>query len=115
MDGMTRAMQRLAAHAHPAFPVTIYYAFKQSETQDNLGTTSTGWETFLEAILRAGFAVVGTWPVRTELVGNLKKMLVPLRRVLFSFAASVSPKPQSYQDVYFFANWTPCYLRRWME
>jgi len=72
MEGMTRAMQRLAANAHPAFPVTIYYAFKQSETQDN-ATASSGWETFLEAVLRAGFTLTGTWPVRTELVGNLKK------------------------------------------
>lgn len=73
MCGMTKAMRRLAAHAHPAFPVTIYYAFKQSETRDNIGTTSTGWDTFLEAVMRAGFEVTGTWPVRTELVGNLKK------------------------------------------
>jgi len=26
LDGMTRAMHRLAEQAHPAFPVTIYYA-----------------------------------------------------------------------------------------
>jgi putative DNA methylase len=66
MDGMTLAMKRLAEHAHPAFPVTIYYAFRQSETDDGQGTASTGWETFLEAVLRAGFATTGTWPVRTE-------------------------------------------------
>ncbi|MBP7569100.1 MAG: DUF1156 domain-containing protein [Acidobacteria bacterium] len=68
LDGMTRAMHRLAEQAHPAFPVTIYYAFKQAETEQD-GTTSTGWETFLDAVLRAGFAVTGTWPMRTEL-GN---------------------------------------------
>ena len=28
LDGMTFAMQRIAEHSHPAFPVTIYYAFK---------------------------------------------------------------------------------------
>jgi putative DNA methylase len=65
LDGMTRAMQRLAEQAHPAFPVTIYYAFKQSES-DNEGTASTGWETFLDAVIRAGFAISGTWPMRTE-------------------------------------------------
>jgi putative DNA methylase len=69
LDGMTQAMHRLAGHAHPAFPVTIYYAFKQSETASAEGTTSTGWETFLDAVFRAGFAVHGTWPMRTEL-GN---------------------------------------------
>jgi len=66
MDGMTEAMRRLAEQAHPAFPVTIYYAFKQSETKGN-DTTSPGWESFLEAVLKAGFAVTGTWPMRTEM------------------------------------------------
>lgn len=65
LDGMTQAMQRLAQQAHPAFPTTIYYAFKQSATTE-VGTGNTGWETFLEAVLRAGFAISGTWPMRTE-------------------------------------------------
>ncbi|NME52228.1 DUF1156 domain-containing protein [Desulfovibrio piger] len=69
LQGMSQAIRNLAEHAHPAFPVTIYYAFKQSETQVDSGTSSTGWETFLEAVLRAGFAICGTWPMRTEL-GN---------------------------------------------
>jgi putative DNA methylase len=60
----------VARQAHPAFPVTIYYAFKQSETEQD-GTTSTGWETFLEAVLRAGFAITGTWPMRTEGAGRM--------------------------------------------
>jgi putative DNA methylase len=66
MDGMTAAMQNLSKQAHPAYPVTIYYAFKQSETSSETGTASTGWETFLEAVLRAGFTLTGTWPMRTE-------------------------------------------------
>ena len=65
MDGMTRAIQNIAEQAHDGFPVTIYYAFKQSETKDT-GTVSTGWETFLEAVIQAGFAITGTWPIRTE-------------------------------------------------
>ncbi|KOQ78001.1 hypothetical protein ABW45_08210 [Stenotrophomonas maltophilia] len=65
MAGMTRAMTNIANEANPAIPVTIYYAFKQSETKD-AGTMSTGWETFLAAVLRAGFEVTGTWPLRTE-------------------------------------------------
>lgn len=69
LDGMTQAMHNLAEKAHPGFPVTIYYAFKQSETKGEAGTASTGWETFLQAVLTAGFAVTGTWPMRTEL-GN---------------------------------------------
>jgi putative DNA methylase len=69
LEGMTHAMHSLAEQAHPAFPATIYYAFKQSETKGETGTSSTGWETFLEAVLRAGFAITGTWPMRTEM-GN---------------------------------------------
>jgi putative DNA methylase len=65
LEGMTRAMRSLAAQAHPAAPVTIYYAFKQSETESE-GTNSTGWETFLEAVLKSGLAITGTWPMRTE-------------------------------------------------
>jgi putative DNA methylase len=73
LNGMTQAMRQLAVQAHSAFPVTIYYAFKQSETESESGTSSTGWETFLDAVLRAGFALTGTWPMRTEYTGNLKK------------------------------------------
>ncbi len=66
LRGMTEAMRRLAEKAHPAFPVTIYYAFKQAESDGDGGTASTGWETFLDAVIRAGFAITGTWPIRTE-------------------------------------------------
>ena len=71
MDGMTCAMHRLAEQAHPAFPVTIYYAFKQSETESG-GTASTGWESFLDAVIHAGFAIDGTWPMRTELANRMR-------------------------------------------
>ncbi len=71
LDGMTQAMHRLADQSHPAFPVTIYYAFKQSESSES-GTSSTGWETFLGAVLKAGFTLTGTWPMRTEREQGLK-------------------------------------------
>jgi len=71
LDGMTKAMHRLVQQAHPAFPVTIYYAFKQAENDTDEGSSSTGWETFLEAVIRAGFATTGTWPVRTEKQGRV--------------------------------------------
>jgi putative DNA methylase len=66
LRGMTEAMHRLAEQAYPTFPVTIYYAFKQAEEEDEAGTASTGWETFLDAVIRAGFSISGTWPMRTE-------------------------------------------------
>ena len=58
LGGMTQAMRRLAEQSHPAFPVTIYYAFKQSESENDAGTASTGWETFLEAVILAGFTII---------------------------------------------------------
>ncbi len=73
LDGMTRAMHLLAEQAHAAFPVTIYYAFKQAESDGGDGTTNTGWDTFLAAVIEAGFSISGTWPMRTEYTGNLKK------------------------------------------
>ncbi len=69
LTGMTQAMSSLSAQAHPAGPITIYYAYKQSETSGDVGTSSTGWETFLTAVLSAGLQLLGTWPMRTEL-GN---------------------------------------------
>src|SRR5260370_3007123 len=71
MKGMKEAMQRLVEQAHPAFPVTIYYAFRQAETEKD-GVASTGWETFLDAVMQAGFEMSGKWPMRTEYTGNLK-------------------------------------------
>ncbi|MEA3333544.1 MAG: hypothetical protein U9Q58_08100, partial [Pseudomonadota bacterium] len=70
MDGMTKAIHNMAINSHPALPVTIYYAFKQSETKSS-GTSSTGWETFLEAVKKSGFAITGTWPMRTELSNRM--------------------------------------------
>ena len=72
LDRMAAAMRRLAEQAHPAFPITIYYAFKQSEDHDDVGTASTGWETFLDAVIRAGFSTTGTWPIRTERPGRMR-------------------------------------------
>jgi len=66
LNGMTQAMRRLAEQAHPEGPLTIYYAFKQAETDSGEGTSSTGWETFLEAVHRSGLQLTGTWPMRTE-------------------------------------------------
>ena len=65
LDGMTQAMKGLASGPSFVFPLTIYYAFKQSETTGD-GVTSSGWEAFLDAVMRAGLAITATWPVRTE-------------------------------------------------
>lgn len=71
-EGMFKACCQLCKYAREDIPLTIYYAFKQSETDDNDATASTGWETMLSAIIRAGFSIVGTWPMRTERSTGLK-------------------------------------------
>ncbi len=91
LEGMTQAMHRLAERAHPAFPVTIYYAFKQSEGESDEGTASTGWETFLAAVMRAGFAVGGTWPMRTELGNRTRSM--GSNALASSIVLSCRPRP----------------------
>lgn len=72
-DGMLHTCQQLYQYARDDVPVTIYYAYKQSESDsknDKSKTASTGWETMLSAIIQAGFAITGTWPVRTEMAGR---------------------------------------------
>jgi len=65
MSGMTKVFSKIAAESSPYFPVTIYYAFKQSETND-ISSASRGWEAFLGAVIASGFQITGTWPIRTE-------------------------------------------------
>ena len=66
--GMVQACRQFYRYAREDVPVTIYYAYKQSESDegDNAAQASTGWETMLSAIIKAGFAITGTWPMRTE-------------------------------------------------
>ena len=70
-DGMLKTCKQIFQYAHEDVPVTIYYAYKQSETNDDQ-TASSGWETMLSAIIQAGFSLVGTWPMRTEMTTALK-------------------------------------------
>jgi len=70
LEGMTKAIHQLTKQAHPILPITIYYAFKQSEIEKDR-TVSTGWEIFLDAVIRAGLAISGTWPIRTEMANKL--------------------------------------------
>lgn len=72
-QGMFQTFRQVYEYAREDVPVTIYYAFKQSETEkvnDSNATASTGWETMLAAIIRAGFSITGTWPMRTEMANR---------------------------------------------
>lgn len=69
-NGMFRTCCKLYEYSRDDIPVTIYYAFKQSENEEDDGvekTASKGWETMLSAIINAGFQITGTWPMRTEM------------------------------------------------
>jgi putative DNA methylase len=77
--GLGQSFDHMRKEAHPGYPVTVYYAFKQAESKiakdGKRSAASTGWETMLEGLSEAGFQITGTWPMRTELTGNLKKKL----------------------------------------
>ena len=70
LDGMSKAIRGMSDQSSANFPTSIYYAFKQSEIKQE-GISSTGWATFLQAVVEAGYAVVGTWPMRTELSNRM--------------------------------------------
>ena len=79
--GLEKAFEQMRRAQHPDYPLTVYYAFKQAESEaqgdevssnvnSNKVTASTGWETMLEGLIRSGFAITGTWPVRTEMLNR---------------------------------------------
>lgn len=71
-DGMVNACLQMHQNARDDIPVTIYYAYKQSDTNESGdGQKSSGWETMLSAIIQAGFSITGTWPMRTEKEGRM--------------------------------------------
>jgi putative DNA methylase len=86
-EGMGRVFTRILAASDPRFPTTIYYAFKQEEAGEEdpnegeeesgngTGRSSTGWETFLQGLVDAGWQIDGTWPMRTELGNRMRGLL----------------------------------------
>ncbi|GIL05457.1 MAG: hypothetical protein BroJett031_19770 [Betaproteobacteria bacterium] len=97
LHGMTRAMHLLAEGAHSVYPLTIYYAFKQAEHEIGTGTASTGWETFLDAVIRAGLAITGTWPVRTE--GDNRQVGIDANALASSIVLVCRPRPANAPTV----------------
>ena len=72
--GLGASFAQMRKSGNPDYPLTVYYAFKQAESKagDSAGSTaSTGWETMLSGLLQAGFAVTGTWPMRSELSNRM--------------------------------------------
>jgi putative DNA methylase len=71
-DGFEKVFTRICEGTPDGFPITVFYAFKQAETDDDGQHASTGWETLLQGMLSAGWAVTATWPMRTELANRMR-------------------------------------------
>lgn len=69
-NGMLNAFKQIYKYTSESIPVTVYYAYKQSDSDENDNTASTGWETMLSAIIKSGFSITGTWPIRTEMANR---------------------------------------------
>lgn len=91
-DGFERVFARAREHASPDFPITVFYAFKQSQT-DRDGTASTGWETLLHGMVRSGWTVTATWPMRSELSNRM--LASGTNALASSIVLALRPRPAS--------------------
>lgn len=97
-QGMRKVFSRIRQTAHPDFPVTVIYAFKQSEGDaveegDATTTASTGWQTMLEGLVEADLQITGTWPMRTERASRLRS--IDSNALASSVALICRPRPES--------------------
>lgn len=93
-DGFRRVFAHAREMASMDFPITVYYAFKQSDSGDH-GTSSTGWETLLDGMIRSNWAITSTWPVRTESGGRMTS--VGTNALASSIVLSLRPRPRGAQ------------------
>lgn len=91
-EGFERVFARLRDTVSSRFPITVFYAFKQAESNDH-GDASTGWETFLEGLMRSGWAVTGTWPMRTERGGRMRD--INSNALASSIVLACRPRPET--------------------
>lgn len=73
--GMLKTFCNIIQYSCDDYPLTIYYAFKETESDDDDAIASSGWETMLSGLIKAGFMIIGTWPIRTERTSGLKNCL----------------------------------------
>jgi putative DNA methylase len=98
-EGFTKAFTQMRKAQNPDFPLTVYYAFKQAEVNEDdvnghhLGQASTGWETMLAGLLESGFQVTGTWPMRSEKSGRM--VSVGTNALASSIVLACRPRPDS--------------------
>lgn len=90
-DGFREVFARARESALDDYPITVYYAFKQSDSGDD-GTASSGWETLLEGMIRSGWAITSTWPMRSERSGRM--ISVGTNALASSIVLSLRPRPE---------------------
>ena len=91
-SGMSEFMREVAGAGPSTTPSTIYYAYKATESKDGEVRT-TGWDTFLQAVLEAGLQVTATWPMRTELSNRL--VASGTNALASSIVLACRPRPNS--------------------
>ena len=90
-EGYTRVFTRICESTPDHFPITVFYAFKQAETDSDGDLASTGWETLLEGMLTAGWVVTATWPVRSERTGRMRD--IKSNALASSIVLACRPRP----------------------
>lgn len=91
--GFVETFTKIREGHHPDYPLTVFYAFKQSETDEVDGTASTGWETMLNGLMEAGLSVTATWPVRTERTG--RSIGIGTNALASSIVLACRPRPST--------------------
>jgi putative DNA methylase len=89
-SGFEGVFRQAREGARADFPVTVYYAFKQSESEPG-GDAATGWETLLSSMIRAGWAVTATWPLRSERAGRMNSL--GTNALASSIVLALRPRP----------------------
>lgn len=99
-EGLGKAFKQMRGTQHVEVPLTVYYAFKQTEAEEEDANdiasgmqASTGWETMLEGLLQAGFSINGTWPVRTERSG--RSISIGTNALASSIVLVCRPRPEN--------------------
>ncbi|TYO92795.1 DUF1156 domain-containing protein [Desulfallas thermosapovorans] len=96
--GLQKTFQQMCQKAEPNYPVTVYYAFKQAENDNGAAenggrvVASTGWETMLTGLVKSGFQITGTWPMRTERSG--RTLSVGSNALASSIVLVCRPRPE---------------------
>jgi putative DNA methylase len=110
-NGMLQAFSQMKKSVNNEYPLTVYYAFKQTESEESeksqknnsnsaspsVNTSSTGWETMLQAIIKAGFLINGTWPMRTEMSSRMRS--IDSNALASSIALVCRPRPDNAPSI----------------